>query len=195
MRFFRVESSKNELDIDSSIKSSGRYSEYLQQEDEAAKLKCAIENMLDKLKGEILCNRRDYLFAFGELKDALIFSSNIYKGKAKIYSITSQPDSCTYKGDMNLIDLYNIIGVDNLDKNENKLLENLCKGYWMHCRTHSPCYEYLLKNATVESLVCSEEECIKFYKEYTCTESYSFLSVERSSVYQTKLKEFYTTNS
>ena len=188
MKLFRVEASENELDIDSTIKSSGRYSEYLQQEGEVVKLKYAIEDALDECNSDGEFRRRNCLFAFGELKDALIFSSNMYKGKAKIYSIASQPDSCIYRGDMNLIDLYNIIGVDNLDKNENKLLENLCKGYWKHCRTHSPCYEYLLKNATVESLVCSEEECIKFHKEYTCTEAYSFLSVERNSVYQNKLK-------
>lgn len=206
MKLFRVESASKDLIIGSDIESSGEYRNYLQDTTNSkVQAMVLIEDCLDETYSTSIIEdctnetnntesliRRDCLFAFHELKDALIFSSNIYKGNAKIYSITINSDSCIHRGDMNLIDLLNIIGTNNIDESANKFLKKLCKGYWDSRHTHSHCYEYILKSATVESIVCDEGECVKFHNEYTCTTSCSFLSVERCSIYQAKIKEVYT---
>lgn len=193
MRFFRVESSKNELDIDSTIKSSGRYSEYLQQEDEAAKLKCAIEDALDECNPNGRFRRRDCLFVFEELKDALIFSANIHRGNALIYEVSASCPDILHKGDMNLLDLLSISFKDEKAEDNIELLKNICGKYWgKQNRTHSPCFEYLLNQAKVEKLLCSAGECLSFHNEYkNCQCGYPLRPIEQSSVYQSKMKEYY----
>lgn len=194
MKLFRVESSEHLLTIGSNIKSSGHYRKYLQEaNDDKAKLLTIIEDSLDATNNIGGFIRRDCLFAFGELKDALIFSANIYRGNAQIYGVSASWGSILHKGDMNLLDLLAMSVENNNGEDCIKMLKVYCVKYWdKMSRTHSPCFEYLLKDANVEKLICTVKDCKRFYKEYKeCQCGYLSLSTEQTNVYVSKINEVY----
>lgn len=187
MILFRVESRDVAYTPHQQITPSKRYCEYLNNllpEDH----KAIIENTLEKV-GE-RPNRKTGLFLFSELKDALIFSSNIYKGDSVIYIV--KPNKIIHKGDMNVIDMLKVATELELHHINNDLFKRFCHKYWENNKTFSPCYEFIAESAIVQQQICSIDECVKFHQEYKNCQTESFLSVERCQIYQQKIQEAYT---
>lgn len=179
---FRVESCvKPELKQGNIIITTGEYLAYLQQLNELDfhYYKNKIEDTLAKVQG---VDRRNYLFLFDELKDALIFSSKVYQGNARIYTVENVK-GIQYKGDMNTLDCLSLAIKLAIDEEHSDIFDSLCTNYWKNGKTFSPCYEYLVESATIKNIVCTPDDCSKFHLEYSTKENYAFLSVERTSIY------------
>ena len=186
MFLYRVESGAIEEYANGQIiEATGKYGQYLKDSQEVS-FKSKIE---DALQSAGVVDRKTVLFAFHELKDALIFSAKIYKGNARIYTIS--PEEIIYKGDMNVLDSLTTAIKIGLYEKDYELFSGFCSEYWKRGKTFSPCYEYLLRRAQIEKVLCNVEECKKFYQEYTNSKGQSYLSVERSSIYLQKINEVY----
>lgn len=192
MILFRVESGEiEEYTPYTQIMPTGKYREYLDTipTDDNRYSKVVIETTLAKVQGTDI--RLTGLFLFGELKDALIFSSKMYHGNSIIYMVKPSGD-VLYKGDMNTLDaLTTAINLGLHEISNRDLFEGFCRKYWKHGKTYSPCYEYIVTQATVQRVICTKEECNMFHHEYSDNTATSFLSVERSSVYRQKINEVY----
>lgn len=186
---FRVESSENsELKQEDTIAATGRYRVYLQELDDSNPhfYKNIIENTLTKVQG---VDRRDYLFLFDELKDALIFSSKIHKGNARIYLVDVNAADIQYKGDMNALDCLSVAINLGINDDHPDYFDSLCRNYWKCGKTFSPCYEYLVRHATMKEVICNQDDCLKFHSEYSERSNYAFLSIERTNIYLEKLNK------
>ena len=180
--FFRVESGGKEIfPQNHKLLPTGEYKAYINNlpSGDAKEYKTIIESALMRHG----VDRRNYLFLFDELKDALIFSSKIYKGHAVIYTVTTLPGMVHSRGDMNSLDILSYAINCGINEQNPDVFDLLCLNYWKNGKTFSPCYEYLTKEATVIDLLCTSDDCRKFYTEYTNNQSIAFLSVERSNVY------------
>jgi hypothetical protein len=186
---YRVESGENDiLPKDFKLRPTGRYKAYLNNlpPSDIKEYKTIIEDSLER-KGGV--DRRNLLFLFDELKDALIFSCKIYKGNAVIYTATVQPDMVLTRGDMNSLDILSYAINCGIYEQNPDVFDLLCLNYCKNGKTFSPCYEYLTKEATILNLICDHNDCKKFYSEYTDSNLMSFLSVERSEVYLNTLNK------
>lgn len=189
MILFRVESGNVAYAPQQQIVPSERYREYLNNlptEDH----KAVIENTLERISER--SDRKVGLFLFSELKDALIFSSNMYEGSAVIYSVQiDHPNEIMHKGDMNIIDMLKVATELDLHNINNGLFERFCHKYWRFGKTFSPCYEFIARRATVQRLICSRDECTEFHQEYKNRDAESFYSAERCLIYRQKIHGIY----
>lgn len=167
---------------------TGEYRKYLDNINPVNdhEFKSIIEDSLKRVQGY---DRRDSLFLFHELKDALIFSSKIFKGYAVIYKVTVEHCHISYRGDMNTLDVLSYAINCGIHESDSEIFDNLCRRYWKCGKTFSPCYEYLVKRAIVLNLLCDTKDCKQFHSEYINNQSETFLSVERTSIYVVKLNE------
>ncbi len=190
MILFRAESGDiKEYVFQVRITPTGTYREYLRSipEDNPLYCKVTIENNLEKVRD--LNIRSIGLFLFGELKDALIFSSKIYHGNARIYTVAIEEQSIMHIGDMNVLDAITTALQLGLHKNDRDSFDGFCSHYWKKGKTFSPCYEYIVKQAVVQELICTTEECAEFDREYM-----ESTFVEHSNIYRQKLLQIYRQN-
>lgn len=187
MMLFRVEcDGVDEYQPQTIVTATGSYGKYLDglSSDNPNYYKAHLEQGLTKARGMPL--RRCCLFLFGELKDALIFSSKMFDGNACIYTTNVDVNDVVYKGDMNVLDtLKEAIKLD-IHKNYPDTFAGFCSHYWKNGYTFSPCYEYIVRQAEIKELICDRDTCRKFHNEYAADHS-----VERSSIYRQKLHEVY----
>jgi hypothetical protein len=184
---FRVErGTKTQFENGQKLFPTGEYREYLANlpAENTSDFKQIIEDSLTRLGG---FDRRDSLFLFHELKDALIFSSKMYKGAAMIYVV--QPCGIPQRKDMNMLDMLRYAINCGLHVINPEIFDALCLNYWKDGKTFSPCYEYMANGATVINLLCDTNDCGKFHAEYSNHASPAFFSVERTSIYLNKLKD------
>lgn len=187
MVLFRVEGGNvKEYVLHEIIIPTGKYSEYLDgiSEQDPQYGKVIIEQALKKVQ-DSSC-RTTALFLFSELKDALIFSSKIYHGNARIYTVTIEEQSIIHKGDMNVLDAITTAIQLELHENDQDSFDGFCSHYWKNGKTFSPCYEYIVKQAVVQELICTTEECAEFNREYM-----ESTFVEHSNIYRQKLLQIY----
>jgi|GEM_PF-2470699 len=187
MVLFRVESGDmKEYAPQTQIMPTEKYHKYLDgiPQDNNLYCKVIVENNLEKVQGRNI--RLTGLFLFGELKDALIFSSKIYHGNARIYTVTIEEQSIIHKGDMNVLDAITTAIQLELHENDQDSFDGFCSHYWKKGKTFSPCYEYIVKQAVVQELICNTEECAEFNREYMKS-----TFVEHSNIYRQKLLQIY----
>ena len=190
---FRVESGDNpELNQGTVIKPTGQYREYLNNipKGDIIEYKKEMEDTLAKVQGQY---RRNFLFLFFELKDALIFSSKIYHGNAIIYAVSCHNHNIVYRGDMNTLDSLTLAMKLGMNETDPDMFDSLCRHYWKRGNTFSPCYEILVNEAKINNIVCDKSECKLFHSEYFAQNSIAFLSVERTSIYIQKLNQIIKT--
>lgn len=193
MVLFRVEKSDKEiLPEGSEIICSGDYENFLNSGEKKAANRLAVENALNESRANPGVNRRETLYLFHELKDALIFASKMFSGNAHIYTVSVPPGSCVGRFDMNVVDFVNhaIERYEWLRSPETKeCIEDLGDFYWKMSSTFTPCYEYLVRNAHVIEMVCDVAECRQFHEEYSNPNAPAFRSSERCLIYVQKLNE------
>lgn len=195
MFLYRVEKSDKRIISDgSSISSSGDYNSFLNSGNAKAINRLAVEDALHQSHANPNpgISRREALYLFHELKDALIYSSKMFFGSAHIYTVDVSPNSMIGRYDMNVVDFINhAIGHYDWSKSSEtkECVADLCDFYWKMSSTFSPCYEYLVTNAQVVRMICNPSECLLFHREYTDNSLPSFRSCERCSIYIQKLNE------
>ena len=137
-----------------------------------------LEKILDETKA-IPFSRKNALFLFQELKDALIYS---LRTGNYLYAV-----SCSdgFRYDMNMLD--SILDAINIGI-ENYQVEAMCHSYWKHKKTHSPCYEVMTQQAQVKAVICETAVFDQFKKEYIACNNFS---VEKTSVYRDLFKKLY----
>ncbi len=87
---------------------------------------------------------------------------------------------------MNVLDAITTALQLDLYKNDRDSFDGFCSRYWKNGKTFSPCYEYIVKQAVVQEVICTTEECAEFNREYI-----EFTSVEHSNIYRQKLPQIY----
>lgn len=167
------------------ITPTGGYKQFLDSipEKDSRQSNVIIERALDKTWGSQGI-RTSGLFAFNELKDALIFSEKIYLGNAVIYEISVSAYDITFMGDMNMLDTLTRAVEIGLNNDHPDIFNTFCNFYWKRHTTFSPCWEYILKAAIIERIICSADDCVHFQEEFRIYES-----VERCPIYKQKLYE------
>lgn len=193
MFLYRVEKSEKGIISDGSeISSSGGYNSFLNSGDVQANNRLAVEDALIQSRVNPSVNRREALYLFHELKDALIFSSKMFSGNARIYIVDVPHGSMIGRYDMNVVDFINH-AVERYEWLRNpetsECVEDLCDFYWKMSSTFTPCYEYLVRNAQVVKMICDLTDCVQFHREYSDSRVLSFRSCERCSIYVQKLNE------
>ena len=186
MKLFRVVRGTDPLlEPGTQITPTGGYKQYLDSLSKADKdySKVIIERALDKTHGSHAI-RTSGLFAFKGLKDALIFSEKIYQGDAVIYEISVSEYDISFEGDMNMLDTLTRAVSIGLENDRTDFFDAFCYSYWKRHTTFSPCWEYILKKAIIERVICSADDCIRFKEEF-----YVFESIERCPIYKQKLNE------
>lgn len=137
-----------------------------------------LESYLDTTK-VIPFSRKDALFLFMELKDALIYSIR----KGNYLYVVSCSEGC--RCDMNMLD--SILDAINIGI-EDCQVEAMCHSYWKHKKTHSPCYEVMTQQARVEAVICGKAVFDLFKSEYIAHDNFL---VEKTSVYRDLFKKLY----
>lgn len=186
MKLFRVVRGTDPLlEPGTQITPTGGYKQFLDSipEKDSRQSKVIIERALDKTWGSQGI-RTSGLFAFKELKDALIFSEKIYHGNAVIYEISVSACDIAFVGDMNMLDTLTRAVEIGLENNHPYIFDAFCNFYWKQHTTFSPCWEYILKAAIIERIICSADDCGHFQEEFRIYES-----VERCPIYKQKLYE------
>lgn len=186
MKLFRVVRGTDPLlNPGTKITPTGGYKQYLDSipENDSRQSKVIIERALDKTCG-FQAIRTSGFFAFKELKDALIFSEKIYHGNAVIYEISVSACDISFKGDMNMLDTLTRAVNIGLENDHQDILDIFCNFYWKRFTTFSPCWEYILKTAIIERIICSADDCGRFQEEFRI-----YNSIERCPIYKQKLNE------
>lgn len=136
--------------------------------------KKAFEELLNKYRPSGIPERKDCLFLFVELKDALRFYDR-YGGH--IYTVQVE-GRIFHKGDMNKLD--NIWDIWRFTEDENILSATVCEYWKPGTHTFSPAYEILTDKATVIREIAEKSQHDEFRKEF---EKYN--SIELTSLYKT----------
>lgn len=186
MKLFRVVRGTDPLlEPGTQITPTGGYKQFLDSipEKDSRQSKVVIERALDKTFGSQAI-RTSGLFAFKELKDALIFSGKIYHGNAVIYEISISACDILFEGDMNMLDTLTRAVNIGLENDRPDIFDAFCNFYWKQFTTFSPCWEYILKAAIIERIICSADDCGRFQEEFRI-----YKSIERCPIYIQKLNE------
>lgn len=112
--------------------------------------------------------RKSCVFLFDDLKNALLFLKN-KTPKANLYKVSVRPEDFLYKGDMNYLDFLLEIVRNTKEEDDKQILDLYTKKYWeVGFGCASPCYELLVKKATIEERVmaANSEESQRFYLEF-----------------------------
>jgi hypothetical protein len=132
-----------------------------------------IENILSDQKPiSININRRNALFIFIELSDAIRFSCLMTD--SKIYKVTSSEDTeIYYRGDMNWTETMQ----KTIDNEE--VLRLIARLYWTDgCKTFKPCWEVLVNKMKVNSILLDSQQrnqiCLDFRNNASNVESLQF---------------------
>jgi len=140
-----------------------------------------IERILsEQLPPNKKADRRQGLFIFIELSDAIRFACNITN--SKIYKVKSLSDTTSFhKGDMNWTEV-----MYKFPDNET-ILRQLANFYWADgCKTFKPCWEVIVnKMQVVEVIVRNEEERKRIYSDFKINASQN---IERLNFYIDRLK-------
>lgn len=105
--------------------------------------------------------RSNHLFLFCSLEAALVFLLQCFRS-GYIYLVEFDQDDFVARCDMNLIDCLQYIArynncVDTV-KQASGALTYLAKEYWNCGKTFLPCYEFLVKKATVKECLLQMDE-------------------------------------
>lgn len=120
-----------------------------------------IENILEQEKPRnVNIVRNSGLYIFSELSDAIRFCCSMRN--SKIYKVTSSNNTTRYhRGDMNWMEV-----MQQFDENE-IVLRQMATLYWNGIKTFKPCWEMLVNEVIVTSVIVqNEEERIDIYREY-----------------------------
>ena len=142
--------------------------------------KHVLETFLENTRENCTIPRRNALFLFMELKDALLFAR---RSGQYIYQV--QQENVYGRFDMNRLDsILEIIRIGT-DKN---VIEAMCRQYWHFRKTFAPCIECLTNRAKVVRIICERPEIELFSEEWLQDNSYS---VEKSQTYRNLLNRIY----
>ena len=132
--------------------------------------------------------RKDCVFLFDDLKNALLFFKNKTE-KANLYKVIIDSHDFVYKGDMNYLDFLLEVVHNTRGEDDKLILDAYAKKYWkVGFGCASPCYELLFKKATVEELViaASSVEAQHFYLEIKTN-----LYVHITDTYKALVEKYY----
>lgn len=97
--------------------------------------------------------RKDCVFVFDDLKNALLFWSK-KAGKANLYKVGVETSDFVHKGDMNYLDFLLEIVKESDETNDEIFLDLFSKRYWqVGYGCVSPCYEIMARKVKVEEIV------------------------------------------
>ena len=134
-----------------------------------------VEKKLDELKPSRVPNRKECLYLFCDLSSALIFCSK-YGGY--IYAVSIEPTDFYWRADMNMLD--NIHDVFKITECE-EVRTTVVRRYWEEgSHTFQPCYELLVRQARVVSIVLDDASTKSLIK----TEIDMCGTIEKTRIFQ-----------
>lgn len=132
------------------IFATGEYFNALSQD------KIIVENYLEQIRPQHIISRRDALFVFDDIRDAVKFCSKIHG--SYIYAVLPRNTEGMHKADMNIVEL-----IHKLKNHDEQLI--WARNYWnVECVVGYPCYEYLISSAIVQKKLLSHIECQSMIK-------------------------------
>lgn len=132
--------------------------------------------------------RKDCVFLFDDLKNALLFFKNKTE-KANLYKVIIDFSDFVYKGDINYLDFLLEVVHNTRGEDDKLILDAYAKKYWeVGFGCTSPCYELLSKKATVEELVIAANsvEAQRF-----CLEIKTNIYVHITDTYKALVEKYY----
>ena len=124
----------------------------------------SVENIISEQKPkELIADRKNNLFIFTELSDAIRFSCRMTN--SKIYKVKQTPDTIRHhRGDMNWTEIIAKLNGNDIAQRQ------IADFYWNECKTFKPCWEVLVNEMQVVSLIIATEKdrkamCNKLYSD------------------------------
>ena len=140
-----------------------------------------IESIFEENKPDHICSRRDCLFLFQELYDAIKFWIKLKGGK--LYLVEVEEADFILKSDMIYTEIIkNLTLPQNIDE-----AKEIVKKYWSGgLPTFKNCWEVMVRKAKVIKLLCVDEEV-----RLNSKKQYSKLIVEDIDIYRNILFDLY----
>ena len=174
MYFYRVD--KRRFNSDDMITPLTTFEEVMNESQQE------VENSLDELRPSGVPARKECLYVFCNLSSALIFCSK-YGGY--IYEVDIEPTDVYWRADMNMLDnIFDVFKITDC----NDIRTAIVRRYWKEgAHTFQPCYEYLVRQAKVISIVFKEENAKGIIK----SEIDKYGTIEKTPIFNSILNKYH----
>lgn len=145
-------------------------------------LQLEVEMSLNNLKPPSVPIRKECLYLFCNLSSALTFC---YKYGGYIYGVTIENEDFHWRADMNMLDnIFDVFKITDC----NDIRTAIVRRYWKEgAHTFQPCYEYLVRQAKVISIVFKEENAKGIIK----SEIDKYGTIEKTPIFNSILNKYH----